>query len=93
MRAFAHEWDGNAQVAHSHCECPIHTCFWRMSGRSGTLKPSLLLALHVLEGVHPGVHHIIEREPLLDLAVGKRVAILLAIRDPFAFHVVELKAF
>src|ERR1700687_4134374 len=50
------------------------------------------LFLHTLEGVNPGVHHIIERHTSLHLAIGEDVVFPLALRDPFAPGVIQREA-
>jgi hypothetical protein len=60
------------------------------SGGHAFLRESLFS--HVLEGVNPGVHHIIERHTSLHLAIGEDVVFPLALRDPFALGVIQREA-
>jgi hypothetical protein len=49
----------------------------------------LLLALHILERVHPGIHDVIEGHAWFDFAVFEAFIFLVTLRDPFAFLVVQ----
>jgi hypothetical protein len=60
------------------------------SGGHAFLRESLFS--HVLEGVNPGVHHIIERHTGLDFAVGEDFVFPLALRDSFALGVIQREA-
>jgi hypothetical protein len=48
--------------------------------------------LRILEGMHPGVHHVVESHPLLDLAVRKLVVLPVTLRNPLTFLVVQCEA-
>ena len=52
----------------------------------------LILALYVLESVHPGVHHIVECEAGLHLAIRKGIVLLGTLRYSLALLVIEHEA-
>jgi len=42
--------------------------------------------------MHPGVHHVVESHPILDLAVRKLVVLPVTLRNPLTFLVIQCEA-